>query len=197
MLLHAPRPPTACSRGQQPQRAAAGASTATAPPRSRPQQRQTEGQRRRHAAAVVAAAAATPAPAAAATAYDGLLRWCIEQRSLPPLAVEPAVLEGEAGVGQRPGFVAAREVAAGEALLQLPGDLAITSVDVGKDAALAAVVQERSELVGLALWIMQERAKVGAGSGGGGGGWAAAPPPRVGDRCSALRASWPVPFGHS
>lgn len=92
-----------------------------------------------------------------------LLRWCIEQHSLPPLAVEPAALEGAGGT-QRPGLVAARDVAANEVVLQIPGDLAVTSVDVGKDEALAAAAAGRSELVGLALWLLQERAK-GAASG--------------------------------
>ncbi|PSC76514.1 U3 small nucleolar ribonucleo MPP10 [Micractinium conductrix] len=63
------------------------------------------------------------------------------------------------GGAQRTGFVASRGTAAGEVLLQLPGDLAITSVDVGKDPALAAVAEGRSELVGLALWLLAERAK--------------------------------------
>lgn len=69
-------------------------------------------------------------------------------------------MEGEPAGGARPGFVAAREVAAGEAVLAVPGDLAITSVDVGKVAELAALTEGRSELVGLSLWLLQERAKV-------------------------------------
>ena len=88
------------------------------------------------------------------------MRWCIEQRQLPPLAVEPAELEGVPGV-QRCGFVAARDAAAGDVLLQIPGSLAITAVDVAKDPQLEPLAQGRSELVGLALWLMQERSKVG------------------------------------
>lgn len=88
------------------------------------------------------------------------MRWCIEQHALPPLAVEPALVEGEPGGAARPGFVAARDVGAGEVVLTVPGDLAITSVDVGKAPQLAALAEGRSELVGLALWLMQERAKV-------------------------------------
>ncbi|PRW58899.1 rubisco small subunit N-methyltransferase [Chlorella sorokiniana] len=107
----------------------------------------------------------TPAAAAAAAAstptagYDELLRWCIEAKQLPPLAVEPAAVDGEVGAPPRPAFLAARDVAVGEAVLAVPGDLAVTSVDVGKDAALAALAEGRSELVGLALWLMQERDK--------------------------------------
>lgn len=93
--------------------------------------------------------------------------YSIEAKQLPPLAVEPAAADGEAGAPPRPAFLAARDVAAGEAVLAVPGDLAVTSVDVGKDAGLAALAEGRSELVGLALWLMQERAKVrGAGRGG-------------------------------
>ncbi len=108
-----------------------------------------------------AAAAATTGPQAgsSSSSYDALLQWCIEQGSLPPLAVEPAALDTAVGT-KRLGFVAAGSVAAGEVLLQIPGDLAITSVDVDKDPALAAVADGRSELVGLALWLMQERGKV-------------------------------------
>ena len=80
--------------------------------------------------------------------------------------MEPAAAEGEAGAPPRPAFLATRDVAAGEAVLAIPGDLAVTSVDVGKDAALAALAEGRSELVGLALWLMQERAKVRAGQAG-------------------------------
>ncbi|KAL4445791.1 hypothetical protein ABPG77_008990 [Micractinium sp. CCAP 211/92] len=110
-----------------------------------------------------AAAAATTGPQAgsSSSSYDALLQWCIEQGSLPPLAVEPAALDTAVGT-KRLGFVAAGSVAAGEVLLQIPGDLAITSVDVDKDPALAAVADGRSELVGLALWLMQERGKGGA-----------------------------------
>ena len=121
--------------------------------------------RPRPAPAKASAAASSPAPAATTGSYDALVRWCIEQRQLPPLAVEPAVLDGEPGV-QRHGFVAARDVGQGEVLLQVPGSLAITAVDVGKDAQLEVLARGRSELVGLALWLMQERAKVmGLGRG--------------------------------
>lgn len=50
-----------------------------------------------------------------------------------------------------------------QVLLEIPGDLGITSVDVEKNPALAALAAGRSELVGLALWLMAERAKVGSG----------------------------------
>ena len=43
-------------------------------------------------------------------------------------------------------------------------------MDVGKDPALAAVAEGRSELVGLALWLLAERAKVGWGGVGVGVG---------------------------
>lgn len=122
-------------------------------------QRQCAGRRCPAVAAAAAASAATPGAGPSAASYDALVRWCIEQHALPPLAVEPAPVEA-AGGEARTGFVATRDVAAGEVVLQIPGDLAITSVDVEKDDALAAVAAGRSELVGLALWLMQERAKV-------------------------------------
>ena len=106
-----------------------------------------------------ATAAAAATAGASAGSYDALLRWCIEQHQLPPLAVEPATLEGDLGA-QRPGLVAAREIEAGEVVLQIPGDLAVTAIDVDKDEQLAVLAAGRSELVGLALWLIKERSKV-------------------------------------
>lgn len=159
---------------------------------------------------------------------DSLLRWCIEQQSLPPTALEPAMLDVPGGEGaQRLGFTVCRPVEQGQVrhavsatefwgglpaswggspgaesgaqcaaalhcgapgarrcsqpascswsvshtctllchtlqvLLEIPGDLGITSMDVEKDPKLAQLAEGRSELVGLALWLLQERAKVG------------------------------------
>lgn len=50
-----------------------------------------------------------------------------------------------------------------QTLLEIPGDLGITTVDVEKDPALARIADGRSELVGLALWLMKELAKVSDG----------------------------------
>lgn len=122
--------------------------------------RQTVGRkstRSRHGLGV-AAAAATPARAAVG-GNEALLRWCIERHQLPPLAVEPGVLDAEVGV-QRAGFLASREVAIGEPVLEIPNTLAITSIDVSKCPQLHTLAAGRSELVGLALWLMQERSKV-------------------------------------
>ena len=95
-------------------------------------------------------------------ALDALLRWCVEEHALPPPSLEPAVVEAGLGAGDRPGFVASRTVAQGGVLLDIPGDLAITSVDVDKDPVLSALARGRSELVGLALWLLRERARGGA-----------------------------------
>ncbi|KAL4859859.1 Nucleolar GTP-binding protein 1 [Chlorella vulgaris] len=108
----------------------------------------------RSAAAAATALGATTDP----SSYDALVRWCIEQHQLPPLAIEPAVLDGEAGT-KRSGFVAAKAVAQSDVVLEIPGSLAITSVDVSKDPQLEALARGRSELVGLALWLMLERSK--------------------------------------
>jgi flagellar biosynthesis regulator FlaF len=73
--------------------------------------------------------------------------------------VEAGLLDAEPGT-QRAGFLATKEVAVGEAVLQIPSSLAITSIDVFKCPQLATLAEGRSELVGLALWLMQERSKV-------------------------------------
>ena len=149
-------PPTKCEARGGP--ASCSYRVQQASPRPQQQRRRQRPCGRRHLAAAAAATAGAEA-AAAASSYDGLLRWCIEQHQLPPLAVEPAALDGGFGM-ERPGFVASREVAQGEVVLQVPGDLAITAVDVDKDPKLAALAQGHSELVGLALWLLQERSKV-------------------------------------
>jgi len=62
-----------------------------------------------------------------------------------------------------PGFVVTNQVGKGEFLLRIPGDLGISSVDVAEDDELAPLAEGRSELVGLALFLMKHRS-LGAGS---------------------------------
>lgn len=90
---------------------------------------------------------------------DDLLRWCIETHSLPPPAIEPSIVDSE--IDQKPttGLVTNKVVGKGEILLEISGDLAITSADVQKDPDLAALAEDRSELVGLALFLIKERSK--------------------------------------
>ena len=117
--------------------------------------------------ALVQALAADAASPTSTAAWDRLLGWCIEVHQLPAAAVEPALVEVPGGLGQqRPGFVAVRDVQQGEVLLQIPGDLGVSEVDVAKEAALGPLIENRSELVGLALWLMLERSKVGVLLGG-------------------------------
>ena len=98
-----------------------------------------------------AAAAPTTAPHAA------LLRWCIGQRGLPPTPLEPALLDSDLGTRDvEVGFTIATEaVQKGSVLLEIPGDLAATAVDVAKDPVIAPLAEGRGELVGLALLLMQ------------------------------------------
>lgn len=48
-----------------------------------------------------------------------------------------------------------------QVLLSIPGDVAVTKEDVAADSACAQLASERSELVGLALWLVSQRCKVG------------------------------------
>jgi histone-lysine N-methyltransferase SETD3 len=115
--------------------------------------------RRLHAPAPPRSTAAADADAASeVAANDALLRWCVERHALPPPSLEPAPVDSDLGGGERLGFVASRDVAQGAVLLEIPGDLGVTSVDVDKDPALRALAAGRSELVGLALWLARERA---------------------------------------
>lgn len=47
-----------------------------------------------------------------------------------------------------------------QALVELPSDLSITSVDVGAHETVASLAEGKGELTGLALWLLAERQKV-------------------------------------
>ncbi|DBA68672.1 TPA: hypothetical protein ACH3X2_013468 [Trebouxia sp. C0005] len=55
--------------------------------------------------------------------------------------------------------VAARKVRQGEVLLSIPGDVAVTKEDVAAEPACAQLASGRSEVVGLALWLIVQRCK--------------------------------------
>jgi histone-lysine N-methyltransferase SETD3 len=110
---------------------------------------------------IIAAAAATSSDVdQLVTNHDALIRWCIEDHSLPATCLQPEAVEDELDRSEKAfGFTASRDVAKSEVILEIPGDLAVTSVDVGKDEMLSALAEGRSELVGLALFLMQERSR--------------------------------------
>lgn len=58
--------------------------------------------------------------------------------------------------------VAARKLRHGETLLSIPGDFAVTQEDVAAEPACSDLASGRSELVGLALWLVAQRSKVGS-----------------------------------
>lgn len=47
-----------------------------------------------------------------------------------------------------------------QAVMELPGDLSITAVDVAGHGDVASLADGFGELTGLALWLMAERQKV-------------------------------------
>ena len=78
------------------------------------------------------------------------------------LTVEKGLADSSAklvtfGDGAVPTLVA--DVRAGEPLLEIPQNLAVTSVDVSDHPIVAGLAAGRGELVGLALWLCCERAK--------------------------------------
>ena len=80
------------------------------------------------------------------------------------LTVEKGMSNGAAnavsfGDGGRASLVA--DVRAGEPLVEIPQNLAVTSVDVAESPIVAGLAAGRGELVGLALWLCHERAKGG------------------------------------
>lgn len=50
-------------------------------------------------------------------------------------------------------------VCAGDVLLELPESLAVTSIDAEKHELVGPVAAEVSQLIGITLWLMAERAK--------------------------------------
>lgn len=47
-----------------------------------------------------------------------------------------------------------------QALVELPGDISVTAVDVAAHEDVSGLAEGRGELTGLALWLMAERQKV-------------------------------------
>lgn len=88
--------------------------------------------------------------------HDELLRWCIESKGLPPTPLEPTLVTEDTG-SKRIAYFTTRDINKGESLLEIPGDIAVTTVDVDKDETLSQLAQGRSELVSLALWLMRQR----------------------------------------
>jgi len=109
----------------------------------------------------IRAAAATSSDVDQSVAtHDALIRWSIEDHSLPATCLQPSSVEDELDRSEQAfGFTASRNAAKGEVILEIPGDLGVTSVDVGKDEVLSTLAEGRSELVGLALFLMQERSR--------------------------------------
>eukprot|EP00884_Botryococcus_braunii_P013165 jgi/Botrbrau1/2184/Bobra.101_2s0019.2 len=63
------------------------------------------------------------------------------------------------GPSRRVEFVALCDVGEGGELLELPGDLGITSVDAQNHEVVGRIAEGRSQLVQLGLWLMAERQK--------------------------------------
>ena len=115
---------------------------------------------RRSSSSRTCAVATSSDVATSVSAHDALLRWCIEEHALPPTSLEPASLDEDLGGGEQAfGFITNSDASKGDIILEIPGDLAVTSVDVGKDQLLSTLAEGRSELVGLALFLMLERSK--------------------------------------
>ena len=132
--------------------ASAAAFALGAAPRAPP----TASRSRRHIARAPSAAVASPAPATAdvdtRTARE-LVAWLTVEKGLPGGAAK-AVSFGDGGVAKL-----VNDVRAGEPLIEIPQNLAVTSVDVADSPIVAGLAAGRGELVGLALWLCLERHK--------------------------------------
>ena len=78
------------------------------------------------------------------------------------LTVEKGMANGAANAvsfGDGAAATLVADVRAGEPLIEIPQNLAVTSVDVADSPIVAGLAAGRGELVGLALWLCHERAK--------------------------------------
>ena len=126
-------------------------------PRAAPRAPSTAPSRgRRHIARAPSAAVAAPAPATAdvdtRTARE-LVAWLTVEKGLKGDAAK-AISFGDGGVAKL-----VNDVRAGEPLIEIPQNLAVTSVDVADSPIVAELATGRGELVGLALWLTLERHK--------------------------------------
>ncbi|KAF6255082.1 rubisco small subunit N-methyltransferase [Scenedesmus sp. NREL 46B-D3] len=86
-----------------------------------------------------------------------LLKWLQGQGAPCTDRLEPKRFKADSG--ERVGMIAARDVQAGEVLLEVPESLAVTGIDAEKHDLVGPVAAQCSELVGLTLWLMAERAR--------------------------------------
>lgn len=101
--------------------------------------------------------AGATAPSTHLNTQIDLLQWCIESKGLIRCDVEPVLKECQIDPArQEVAFVTTKPLAAGDLIVEIPGDLAVTAVDVEKDQDLAGVGTNRSELVGLALFVLSQ-----------------------------------------
>lgn len=101
--------------------------------------------------------AVSAAPADIETLMPELKTSLHEAGVLPPQKAEPVGRKALPG-GKLP-FLTSQDVKAGQVVMEVPSELAVTAYDVKQHEVVAELAEGRSELTGLALWVMAERAK--------------------------------------
>eukprot|EP00878_Enallax_costatus_P003647 GHUV01003861.1.p1 GENE.GHUV01003861.1~~GHUV01003861.1.p1 ORF type:complete len:495 (+),score=148.67 GHUV01003861.1:1566-3050(+) len=91
-----------------------------------------------------------------------LLKWLQANGAPDTSKLEPKRFRGD--IGERVGLIASKDIQSGDILLEIPEALCVTSIDAEKHELVGPVAKDCSELVGLALWLMAERAKGAASS---------------------------------
>ena len=71
----------------------------------------------------------------------------------------PAGAASQVSFGDGGAATLVSDARAGEPLIEIPQNLAVTSVDVADSPIVSGLAAGRGELVGLALWLCHERAK--------------------------------------
>lgn len=109
---------------------------------------------RQHRVRATAAAAGSDVELVATVGH--LISWLASNGAKITNRLEPKRFKAD--VGERVGLIATSDAAAGEVLLELPESLAVTSIDAEKHELVGPIAKGVSELVGITLWLMAERA---------------------------------------
>lgn len=88
---------------------------------------------------------------------DRLLSWCTQQGNMEVPKIEAGSVKDEFLGEQELGLVTKDKSNYGEILAKIPGNLAVTLADVRGDEMLSELIEGRSELIALALFILKER----------------------------------------
>jgi histone-lysine N-methyltransferase SETD3 len=93
---------------------------------------------------------------------EKLQQWLKTSKGMQPSTLEAKRFKADEG--ERIGWIASGDIQKGQVVLEIPEEVAITSIDAEKHPLVGEVAAECSELIALTLWLMAERAAGSASS---------------------------------